>query len=77
MKIIILFYGVLKKTTGRKFRIYEDVKSVDDLKTAISVDYPEFDDYRFMFSLNNKFIGENTALKDGDEIALVPPFEGG
>ncbi|MEK6540304.1 MAG: MoaD/ThiS family protein [Deltaproteobacteria bacterium] len=30
-----------------------------------------------MFSVNQEFATNNTIIKDGDEVALLPPFSGG
>jgi molybdopterin converting factor small subunit len=33
--------------------------------------------YNFRVSVNNEITADNPDLKDGDEIALLPPFAGG
>jgi len=77
MTITVLFFGVLSEVTGTGLRVYEDVKSVDFLKIMISDDYPEIVHYSYRISLNNELIDGDSELKDGDEIAFLPPFAGG
>jgi molybdopterin converting factor small subunit len=73
----VIFYGVLPEVTGKSFRLYREVKSVDNLKIVLFSDYPLIKEYSYRISLNDKFICEDSELRDGDEIALIPPFEGG
>jgi len=77
MKITVLFFGVLTDVAGTGTRFYSDVSSLDELKIRISDDYPEIIHYTFRISLNNEITSENAILKDGDEVALLPPFAGG
>ena len=77
MEIKVLFFGVLAEVTGTNCKNYRDVKSISDLKLRISDDFPEVVHYSYIVSLNNEIINSNHALKDGDEVALMPPFAGG
>ena len=77
MRVTVLFFGVLSEAaeTGTKF--YNDVKSLEHLKIRICDDYPQMVHYSYRVSLNNEITDEDRLLKDGDEIALLPPFAGG
>jgi molybdopterin converting factor small subunit len=77
MKVTVLFFGVLTEVTGTGTKFYNDVRTLGDLKIKIADDYPEIVNYDFRISLNNEIISENPELRDGDEIALLPPFAGG
>jgi molybdopterin converting factor small subunit len=77
MKVTVLFFGVLTEVTGTGTRFYSDVRTLGDLKVKIADDYPDIVNYDFRISLNNEIISENPELRDGDEIALLPPFAGG
>lgn len=77
MEVKVLFFGVLVEVTGTNFKNYKDVKSISDLKLRISDDFPEVIHYYFIVSLNNEIINTNHDLKEGDEVALMPPFAGG
>jgi len=77
MKVTVLFFGVLTEVAGTGTKFYSDVKTLEDLQIRISDDFPEIIHYDFRVSVNNDIADENRELKDGDEIALLPPFAGG
>jgi molybdopterin synthase sulfur carrier subunit len=77
MQVKVLFFGVLTDVTGTDCRHYSEVKSVNDIKLRIMDDFPEVGHYNYRISLNNEILNGDTDLKDGDEIALMPPFAGG
>ncbi|MDP3003180.1 MAG: MoaD/ThiS family protein [Bacteroidales bacterium] len=77
MKVKVLFFGVLAEVTGTNFKHFRDVKSIGDLKLRIQDDFPEVVHYNYRISLNNEIINNDPKLKDGDEVALMPPFAGG
>jgi molybdopterin synthase sulfur carrier subunit len=77
MQVKVLFFGVLAEVTGTNFKHFRDVKSIGDLKLRIQDDFPEVVHYNYRISLNNEIINNDPKLKDGDEVALMPPFAGG
>lgn len=77
MEVKVLFFGVLAEVTGTNFKNFRDVKSIGDLKLRIQDDFPEVVHYNYRISLNNEIINNDPKLKDGDEVALMPPFAGG
>jgi molybdopterin synthase sulfur carrier subunit len=77
MEVKVLFFGVLAEVTGTSLRFYNGVKSVGDLRLRIQDDYPEIVHYNFRISLNNELINDEPLLKNGDELAFMPPFAGG
>ncbi len=77
MQIKVLFLGVLAELAGTDCRVYYSAKSTGDLMIRIQDDYPEIIHYNFRISLNSDILNDNRPLSDGDEVALIPPFEGG
>ena len=77
MEVKVLFFGVLSDIAGTNIKTYRDVKSIGDLKLRIQDDFPEVVHYNFRISLNNVLLENEPELKDGDEVALLPPFAGG
>ena len=77
MEVKVLFFGVLAEVTGTNLKHFRDVKSIGDLKLRIQDDFPEVVHYNYRISLNNEIINDNPKLKNGDEVALMPPFAGG
>ena len=77
MQVKVLFFGVLTEVTGTPVRHYSDVKTTGDLRLRIEDDFPEIAHYNFRISLNNQILNDEAELKDGDEVAFMPPFAGG
>jgi sulfur-carrier protein len=77
MNVKVLFFGVLSEVTGISIKNYKDVKSIGDLRLRIEDDFPEVVHYSFRISLNNIITDDDSLLKDGDEVAFMPPFAGG
>jgi sulfur-carrier protein len=77
MKVKVLFFGVLSEVTGNKTKYYSDVKSLEHLKKRIVDEFPDMIRYKFIISLNNEIMNSNNSLKNGDEVAFLPPFAGG
>lgn len=77
MEVKVLFFGVLAEVTGTTIKHYNGVKSVKDLKLKVEDDFPEVVHYNFRISVNNQIIDSDPTLKNGDEVAFMPPFAGG
>lgn len=77
MQIKVLFFGVLAEVTGTSVKHYNDVSSLGDLHIRVQDDFPQIVHYNFRISVNSIITDGDTALNDGDEIALMPPFAGG
>jgi sulfur-carrier protein len=77
MKITVLFFGVLTEVTGSALKVYEEVHSLEHLKIRVTDDYPETLHYSYRIALNNELADGDLPLKDGDEVAFLPPFAGG
>ena len=77
MTITVLFFGVLSEVAGTGTRFYNDVKNLDDLALRIADDYPSMVHYSYRVSVNNEIANGNISLKNGDEVAFLPPFAGG
>jgi molybdopterin synthase sulfur carrier subunit len=77
MNIKVLFFGVLTELTGTSLKVYSGVRSLEELILRITDDYPEMIHYEYAKAVNNEIVTGDTLLKDGDEIALMPPFAGG
>ncbi len=77
MQVKVIFFGVLAEVAAINIKFYSDVKSLGHLKMLIQDDFPEFVHYNFRISVNSVIVNNDPDLKDGDEIALLPPFAGG
>lgn len=83
MAIKVKFFAMLKTKVGKEEAnlTVPDGILFDKLKDMLKKEFPvlaEFIDRKsIMISVNQEFADKNTVIKDGDEVALLPPFSGG
>lgn len=77
MKVTVLFFGVLSEVAGSPLKVYQEVKTLEHLKMRVADDFPESVHYSYRLAVNNELTDGDKTLKDGDEIAFLPPFAGG
>jgi molybdopterin synthase catalytic subunit len=80
--ITIKLFAILKDRAGRdEVRMPFSNGTVADLLKQLSEGYPALSDIlspgRIMVSVNHEFVKNDARVKDGDEVALMPPFSGG
>ncbi len=77
--INVLFFGNLAaKTKTREAQIEADnIKTVSDLLKILMEKYPELPKSYYMVAVNQEKVDADSIVKDGDEVALMPPFSGG
>ena len=81
INITLLYFAFIKDITGVKFDLLElpsDI-SVKSLAEIILEKYPRLSNIINMIqiSVNYKVVNWDTILKEGDEVALLPPISGG
>jgi molybdopterin converting factor small subunit len=77
MKTNVLLFGVLADVTGKNKVEVKEVKSIKDVMDQLSLKYPELEKFSFQVFVNKEQVSGNKSLREGDEIALLPPFAGG
>ena len=77
MEIKVLFFGVLAEVAKTGFKHYRNIASFSDLRLRIEDEFPEMVHYNYRISVNNELLNSDPVLKDGDEVAFMPPFAGG
>ena len=79
MKIKVLAFGVAKdifKNPGINVVIRST--SLFELKIELEQQYPKLKELSsYMIAVNNEYATEETLIKEGDEIAIIPPVSGG
>jgi len=81
MPITILFFGALTELT-RTDRLLLDTETdgISDLaKLRMHLErlYPGLTGKPYRTAINLEFAGESDPLRDGDEVAFLPPYAGG
>ena len=77
MKIKVLLFGILAEEAGKDEIVAGPVSNLNELKDIVLKQYPSFNKYKFNISVNHMILHTNTDLKEGDEVAFLPPFAGG
>jgi len=73
-------FSQVKYALGKNEIIYEleDDTFTDDLEKIVRKKADgKLDDVSLSTAVNKKYISKNTKLKDGDEVAFIPPVQGG
>jgi molybdopterin synthase catalytic subunit len=80
--IIIKLFAMLKDKAGKgEISLSFDGGAVSELLEQVSREYPALADIlacgRTLVAVNQEFVRPDAPVKDGDEVALMPPFSGG
>jgi len=77
MKVKILFFGILQEASGKQEMILNGINDSDTLQNQLKSLIPGLKDFTFRLAINEEFIDSNCTLKEGDIVAVIPPFAGG
>ena len=84
IQVTVLFFSVLRDLAGTDQLSFElggpgDGPALSDLLTVLYTAHPALErwDSRLLLAVNAEFATRGTPLKDGDEVALMPPVQGG
>jgi len=77
MQINVLFFGILSEVSGKNNIHFNDIENLKALKSHLWKNFPEMKEMDFRVAVNKEIIDDRKEFKDGDEIALLPPFAGG
>lgn len=77
MKVNVLLFGKLAEISNSKNVIVENHHHIDSLISHLNSLYPGLKDMKYKIALNQNIITGDNPLKDGDEVALLPPYSGG
>jgi len=77
MKIKVLLFGILAEKAGLEEIEVEKINSINELTKNLTGRYPFFADYKFRVAVNQVLVNKDKSLKEGDVVALLPPFAGG
>ena len=82
--VTVKLFGLLKTLTKNQNELsvaLNGERRVKDLVTVLEADYPQVAELihqkKVLVSVNHDIAHPDTAIKDGDEVALLPPFAGG
>lgn len=70
-------FGKLEDVMGKNELVWSLPIDVRTLKHELENKFPAIRKVQFAISINNKIVSEDVLIKEGDKIALLPPFSGG
>ena len=81
MSIRVLFFASLADVAGGRERYVEsaEVKDVLSVFNKFATEFPALEAHRtsILFALNSEFARPDDPVREGDEIAFLPPVSGG
>jgi molybdopterin converting factor subunit 1 len=80
MKISLLSFGIAKDITGQRFLEVElpTSASVAALRAMLVERFPRLSSLSSVrLAVNGEYANEDLALKEDDEVAIIPPVSGG
>jgi MoaE-MoaD fusion protein len=81
VRISILYFATVKDATGIRMELIDlsNDTSIREMLSKISIIYPKLKHIlnNIQISVNYRIVDLNTVLKEGDEVALLPPISGG
>lgn len=81
MNVRLLYFAVLRDITGRSEAdmSLREGTSAADVWQSLREKYAQLADYRNppMIAVNETYARPDTVLRDGDELAFIPPVAGG
>ena len=81
MQVHVLFFGMLKDIVGRpeERMVLEEGSDIARLYELYAARFPRLAEHApsILFSRNKEFVGRTERLREGDEVAFLPPVSGG
>jgi len=80
MRVEVLFFSVLRDITGTDRLDWEaEVSTIGELVASLTEGFPGLEGWRgrLLLAVNGEYADPATPLSAGDEVALMPPVQGG
>jgi len=77
MVVKILSFGMLNGILPEEITFQNEEIDLESFINLLKENDPSLAKYDFTIAVNHAIVNQNVALKDGDVIALMPPFSGG
>ena len=81
LKVRLLFFAVLREIAGRSEEVVElpEGSRAGDVWQRLRDEHAALRDYIQppMIAVNESYVGVDELLRDGDELAFIPPVAGG
>lgn len=79
--VTVKFFAGIKERVGREELLLDSQGSVEEIINAVKKECRDIEvvlkDFKAMVAVNHEMADLKTIVKDGDEVAFIPPFSGG
>jgi sulfur-carrier protein len=76
-EINIMLFGQLAQLAGKDCIVLSGINDTLQLREEINALFPALGQIDYAIAVEKKIMHENTVVKDGNVVALLPPFSGG
>jgi molybdopterin converting factor small subunit len=76
MAVKIQLFGQLKQITGVS-ELTSDAGDTDGLVKEIATRFPMLENLTYLIAVDRTIVQTNTFIKEGQEVAMLPPYSGG
>jgi sulfur-carrier protein len=76
-EVKLIVFGKLEEVMGKNELVWSLPIDVRTLRHELENKFPPIRKVQFAISINNKIVSDDVLIKEGDKIALLPPFSGG
>ena len=76
MALKIQLFGQIKQITGAS-ELSTEATDTDALMKEITARFPLTEKLNYLIAVDRNIVQTNTAIKAGQELALLPPYSGG
>jgi molybdopterin synthase sulfur carrier subunit len=77
MEVTILVFGQLTDMMGNNALKLSGMRDTDAIIAELTQRYPALATAKYRIAVDKQMINNNTTLKAGSTVALLPPFSGG
>lgn len=77
MKVDVSIFGQLTDITGSTRLEVNDVPSTGQLIRKLQSEFPGLRGKTYVLAVNQEIVRDDTPLRDGYRVSLLPPFSGG
>ncbi len=77
MQVKVMIFGQLTDIIKSSTLTLIDTTDTKNLVGELKKQFPALDQAKYILAVDKQTVTENTILKDGSIVALLPPFSGG
>lgn len=77
MEVNVLAFGKIADLMAAREWKMQGVSSTAEIREQLEATHPGLRGMSYLIAIDKKVVTSDTTLKDGAEVALLPPFSGG